>query len=58
MIGSYEAISNAKDGLEKLIKGQTHGTVYKFLRRKRSEAKKEKALGLWEGSTTGEPKRK
>jgi len=32
-----------------LIKGRQHGTVYKFLRRRRQEIKKEKALALWEG---------
>ncbi|HEV2120090.1 MAG TPA: KH domain-containing protein [Candidatus Bathyarchaeia archaeon] len=49
IIGSYEAVTMAKDALEKLIKGRQHGTVYKFLRRRRQEIKKEKALGLWEG---------
>ena len=49
IIGSYESVSTAKDAIEKLLRGRTHGTVYKFLRRKKSEAKKEKALGLWEG---------
>jgi ribosomal RNA assembly protein len=49
IIGGYEAITMAKDALEKLIKGRQHGTVYKFLRRRRQEIKKEKALGLWEG---------
>jgi ribosomal RNA assembly protein len=49
IIGSYESVSTAKDAIEKLLKGRMHGTVYKFLRRKKSEAKKEKALGLWEG---------
>ena len=49
IIGGYEAISMAKDALEKLIKGRQHGTVYKFLRRRRQKIKKEKALGLWEG---------
>jgi len=49
IIGGYEAVTMAKDALEKLIKGQQHGTVYKFLRRRRQEIKKEKALGLWEG---------
>jgi len=49
IIGGYEAVSMAKDALEKLIKGRQHGTVYKFLRRRRQEIKKEKALGLWEG---------
>ena len=50
MIGTYDAVSIAKDALEKLISGRQHGTVYKFLRKKRSQTKKEKALGLWEGS--------
>ncbi len=49
IIGSYDSVSTAKDAIEKLLKGRQHGTVYKFLRRKKSEAKKEKALGLWEG---------
>jgi ribosomal RNA assembly protein len=52
IIGGYEAVTMAKDALEKLIKGRTHGTVYKFLRRRRQEIKKEKALGLWEGKVT------
>jgi len=50
IIGTFESVSMAKDALEKLIDGRQHGTVYKFLRKKRSQAKKEKALGLWEGS--------
>src|SRR5215472_6845135 len=49
IIGGYESIAMAKDALEKLIKGRQHGTVYKFLKRRRQELKKEKALGLWEG---------
>jgi len=49
IIGGYEGVSMAKDALEKLIKGRQHGTVYKFLRRRRQELKKEKALALWEG---------
>jgi ribosomal RNA assembly protein len=49
IIGGYEAVTMAKDAVEKLIKGRQHGTVYKFLRRRRQEIKKEKALGLWEG---------
>jgi len=48
IIGSYESIAMAKDALEKLIKGRQHETVYKFLKRRRQEVKKEKALGLWE----------
>jgi ribosomal RNA assembly protein len=49
IIGNYDAIAMAKDALEKLMKGRQHGTVYKFLKRRRQELKKEKALGLWEG---------
>ena len=50
IIGPFEGVSDAKDGLEKLISGRQHGTVYKFLRKRRAQVKKEKALGLWEGS--------
>ncbi len=52
IIGTFESVSMAKDALEKLIEGRQHGTVYKFLRKKRGQVKKEKALGLWEGSVT------
>jgi len=52
VIGTFESVSIAKDALEKLIEGRQHGTVYKFLRKKRGQVKKEKALGLWEGSVT------
>ena len=51
IIGTYESVSTATDALEKLISGRQHGTVYKFLRKRRAATKKEKALGLWEGST-------
>jgi ribosomal RNA assembly protein len=50
IIGPFDSVSLAKDALEKLIEGRQHGTVYKFLRKKRGQAKKEKALVLWEGS--------
>jgi ribosomal RNA assembly protein len=56
IIGTYQSVSMAKDALEKLIAGRTHGTVYKFLRRKKGQLKKEKALVLWEGS--GVPSKK
>ncbi len=52
VIGTFESVSMAKDALEKLIEGRQHGTVYKFLRKRRGQVKKEKALGLWEGSVT------
>lgn len=57
IIGTFEGVSMAKDGLEKLIEGRQHNTVYKFLRKKRSQAKKEKALGLWEGSVAQQKKK-
>ncbi len=57
VIGAFESVSMAKDALEKLIEGRQHGTVYKFLRKKRSQAKKEKALELWEGSVAQQPKK-
>ncbi|TMI30502.1 RNA-processing protein [Candidatus Bathyarchaeota archaeon] len=49
MIGTFDGVSTAKDALEKLISGRQHGTVYKFLRKRRAQTKKEKAIGLWEG---------
>ena len=57
IIGTFESVSMAKDALEKLIEGRQHNTVYKFLRKKRSQVKKEKALGLWEGSVAQQPKK-
>lgn len=57
IIGTFEGVSTAKDALEKLISGRQHDTVYKFLRRRRAQTKKEKALGLWEGSLGAARKR-
>jgi ribosomal RNA assembly protein len=57
VIGTFESVSMAKDALEKLIEGRQHNTVYKFLRKKRSQLKKEKALGLWEGSVAEQKKK-
>jgi ribosomal RNA assembly protein len=56
IIGTFESVSTAKDALEKLIDGRQHNTVYKFLRKKRSQAKKEKAVELWEGQVKKPPK--
>src|SRR2546428_4506962 len=49
IIGTSETGSPTKDSIEKLLKSRQHRTAYKFLRRKKNEPKKEKALGLWEG---------
>jgi ribosomal RNA assembly protein len=48
MIGEYEAVSAARQAIEMLIKGKQHSSVYKFLRRTRSETKRRKTLELWE----------
>lgn len=47
MIGEFEAVSAAREAIEMLIKGKQHYSVYKFLRRKKSEAKRRKTLELW-----------
>jgi ribosomal RNA assembly protein len=39
VIGSYENAETAREAIEKLIKGFTHKTVYKFLEEKRKEQK-------------------
>jgi ribosomal RNA assembly protein len=48
MIGEFEAVSATRQAIEMLIKGKQHSSVYKFLRRIRSETKKRKTLELWE----------
>lgn len=55
IIGTFDSVATAKDALEKLIEGRQHGTVYKFLRKKRGQTKKEKAVELWEGSVAKQP---
>jgi ribosomal RNA assembly protein len=47
IIGSVEQVQIARDAIEMLVKGSMHGTVYRFLHRKRRELKKKK-LELWE----------
>lgn len=48
MIGEFESVSAARQAIEMLVKGKQHSSVYKFLRRTRSETKKRKTLELWE----------
>ena len=48
MIGEFEAVSASRQAIEMLIKGKQHSSVYKFLRRIRSESKRRKTLELWE----------
>jgi ribosomal RNA assembly protein len=47
IIGTIEQAQIAREAIEMLIKGNMHGTVYRFLHRKRRELKK-KRLELWE----------
>ena len=47
IIGTMDQIQIAREAIEMLIKGSMHGTVYRFLHRKRRELKKKK-LELWE----------
>jgi ribosomal RNA assembly protein len=48
MIGEFEAVSASRQAIEMLMKGKQHSSVYKFLRRTKSETKKRKTLELWE----------
>lgn len=50
MIGTMDQVQIAREAIEMLIKGSLHGTVYRFLHRKRRELKKKK-LELWETPT-------
>ena len=47
IIGTLDQLQVAREAVEMLIKGSMHGTVYRFLHRKRRELKK-KRLELWE----------
>ena len=47
VIGTIEQVEVAREAIEMLVKGSMHGTVYRFLHRKRRELKK-KMLELWE----------
>jgi ribosomal RNA assembly protein len=47
IIGTVEQVQIAREAIEMLVKGSMHGTVYRFLHRKRREFKKKK-LELWE----------
>lgn len=47
IIGTVGQVQIAREAIEMLVKGSMHGTVYRYLHRKRRELKKEK-LELWE----------
>jgi ribosomal RNA assembly protein len=49
IIGEIDQVEIAKEAVRMLIRGSLHGTVYRFLNRKRRELKKKK-MELWETS--------
>jgi len=49
IIGKIDQVEIAKEAVRMLIRGSLHGTVYRFLHRKRRELKKKK-MQLWETS--------
>jgi len=52
MLGEYETVTAAREAIELLLKGKQHSTVYKLLRRIKSESKKRKTLELWQRPPT------
>jgi ribosomal RNA assembly protein len=52
IIGEYEKVGAAREAIELLLKGKQHSTVYKLLRKIRSETKKRETLELWEKPPT------
>ncbi len=49
IIGEINQVEIAKEAVQMLIRGSLHGTVYRFLHRKRRDLKKKK-MELWETS--------
>ena len=49
IVGKIDQVETAKGAIRMLIRGSLHGTVYRFLHRKRRELKK-KRMQLWETS--------
>jgi len=37
LLGRYDDLKNAREGILKLLEGKTHGTVYSFLEKKKAE---------------------
>ncbi len=48
IIGNYDATSLAREGVEMLIKGRQHATVFQYLRNRRREIKRKEKIELWE----------
>lgn len=47
-IGIYEDVTAAREAIEMLLKGKQHSSVYKLLRKIKSESKKRETLELWQ----------
>jgi len=52
MLGDYETVTAAREAIQLLLKGKQHSTVYKLLRKIRSESKKRETLELWQKPPT------
>ena len=52
MMGEYESVTAAREAIELLLKGKQHSTVYKLLRKIKSESKKRETLELWQKPPT------
>jgi ribosomal RNA assembly protein len=52
MIGEYETVNAAREAIVLLLKGKQHSTVYKLLRKIKSESKKRETLELWQKPPT------
>ena len=47
LLGEYETVTAAREAIELLLKGKQHSTVYKLLRKIKSESKKRETIELW-----------
>jgi ribosomal RNA assembly protein len=47
-LGPYDTVNAAREAIELLLKGKQHSTVYKVLRKIKSESKKKETLELWQ----------
>jgi len=52
ILGEYETVTAAREAIELLLKGKQHSTVYKLLRKIKSESKKRETLELWQKPPT------
>jgi ribosomal RNA assembly protein len=52
ILGTYENVTAAREAIDLLLKGKQHSTVYKLLRKIKSESKKREALELWQKPST------